>query len=63
MPVRLKRREVERRRVENQERLKALVAGFEAVDVDPVLISTSDRDSILAAFLDWSELRRGRRAA
>jgi uncharacterized protein (DUF58 family) len=63
MPVRLRPREVDLRRVQNQERLKALVAGFEAVDVDPVLISTSDRADILAAFLDWSELRRGRRAA
>ena len=63
MPVRLRPREVELRRVQNQERLKALVAGFEAVDIDPVLISTSDRSEILAEFLDWSELRRGRRAA
>ena len=63
LPVRLKPREVELRRAENQDRLEALVAGFEAVDIDPVLISTSDRAGILAAFLDWSELRRGRRAA
>jgi len=62
-PVRLRRREVALRRLENQDRLRALVAGFEAIDIDPVLISTSDRAGILAAFLDWSELRRGRRAA
>jgi hypothetical protein len=51
------------RRVENEDRLAALVAGFEAIDIDPVVISTSDRAGILASFLDWSELRRGRRAA
>jgi uncharacterized protein (DUF58 family) len=62
-PVRLRPRDVEARRVENRERLQALVAGFEAIDVDPVLVSTSDRADILAAFLDWAELRRGRRAA
>jgi uncharacterized protein (DUF58 family) len=62
-PVRLRPREVAVRRLANQDRLSALVAGFEAIDIDPVLISTSDRAGILAAFLDWSELRRGRRAA
>jgi uncharacterized protein (DUF58 family) len=63
VPVRLRPREVAARRLENQERVRALVAGFEAIDIDPVLVSTSDRSSILTAFLEWAELRRGRRAA
>ena len=63
VPVRLTAREVAARREQNRERLLALVAGFEAIDVDPVVISTSDRAGILVSFLDWAELRRGRRAA
>ena len=63
VPVRLRAREVRARRAANRERLAALVAGFGAIDIDPVLVSTSDRAGILAAFLDWAELRRGRRAA
>jgi uncharacterized protein (DUF58 family) len=62
-PVRLTGREVRERRAANEDRLRALVAGLEAIDLDPVLVSTSDRSGILAAFLDWAELRRGRRAA
>jgi uncharacterized protein (DUF58 family) len=62
-PARLRRREVAARREANEERLRALVAGFEAIDLDPVVISTADRSGILAAFLDWADLRRARRAA
>jgi uncharacterized protein (DUF58 family) len=63
VPVRLRRKEVEQRRLENRERLQALLAGFEAIDIEPVLVSTADRGGILAAFLDWAEARRVRRAA
>ena len=63
VPVRLRRKEVEQRRLENRERLQALLAGFEAIDIEPVLVSTADRAGILAAFLDWAEARRVRRAA
>jgi hypothetical protein len=63
VPVRLRRKDVEQRRLENRERLQALLAGFEAIDIEPVLVSTADRAGILAAFLDWAEARRVRRAA
>jgi hypothetical protein len=63
VPVRLRPKEVAERRVQNGERLQALMAGFEAIDIEPVLISTADRGGILAAFLDWAEARRVRRAA
>jgi uncharacterized protein (DUF58 family) len=62
-PARLTRREVAARRDANEQRLQALIAGFEAIDLDPVVISTSDRPGILAAFLDWADLRRAKRAA
>ena len=62
-PARLTRREVAARRDANEQRLHALVAGFEAIDLDPVVISTSDRSGILASFLDWGDFRRARRAA
>lgn len=62
-PVRLRRREVAARRDANEQRLRALIAGFEAIDLDPVVISTSDRAGILASFFDWADLRRTRRAA
>jgi uncharacterized protein (DUF58 family) len=61
--VRLTAREVAARRDANEQRLRALVSGFEAVDLDPVLVSTTDRTGILAAFLEWSDGRRARRAA
>ena len=62
-PARLRRREVAARRDANEQRLQALIAGFEAIELDPVIVSTSDREAILAAFLDWSDFRRARRAA
>jgi uncharacterized protein (DUF58 family) len=62
-PARLTPREVAARRDANEQRLQALIAGFEAIDLDPVVISTSDRPGILAAFLDWADLRRAKRAA
>ena len=62
-PARLRRREVAARRDANEQRLQALIAGFEAIELDPVIVSTGDREAILAAFLDWSDFRRARRAA
>lgn len=61
VPVRLTRREAMHRRQENQERLAGLLDDFRALDVDPVLVSSSERAELLASFLSWSELRRVRR--
>lgn len=60
-PVRLTRAEVEARRAANEERTSALLETFRAVDVDPVLISSSDPAAVLAEFLVWADLRRTRR--
>jgi hypothetical protein len=56
--VRLSDDEVAARRAANRERLGRLIAGFEALGMPPVLVSSDDRDEILLAFLGWSE-RRG----
>jgi hypothetical protein len=61
--VRLTRTEAAARRRANEERLAALLADFELLDLDPILVSTSDSTELLAVFLDWTELRRARRGA
>jgi uncharacterized protein (DUF58 family) len=59
--VRLTRREVEARRRANEERTAQLVETFRLLDIDPILLSSSDRSDVLAEFLVWTELRRTRR--
>jgi hypothetical protein len=61
--VRLTRREAAARRAENEERLASLLAGLEGLGLDPVLVSSSDPIDILAAFLDWADMRNLRRVA
>jgi uncharacterized protein (DUF58 family) len=62
-PVRLTAREVEARRRANEERLGSLIERFRNLDIDPVFVSSSDRDEILGAFLEWADSRMTRRAA
>jgi uncharacterized protein (DUF58 family) len=59
--VRLSGAEVAARREANETRMKELLETFRAIDVDPVLVSSSDPAEILAEFLVWSDLRRTRR--
>jgi hypothetical protein len=59
-PVRLTRREAEERRQANERRMSDLVETFAAVEVDPVLLSSSEPVEILAAFMRWHERRRAR---
>jgi len=59
--VRLRRAEAEARREANEQRTKELLDTFRALDVDPVLVSSSDPATILAEFLVWSDMRRTRR--
>jgi uncharacterized protein (DUF58 family) len=59
--VRLTRKEAARRRAENEQRLESLLETFRVLDIDPILVSTSDRAEILTSFLLWTELRRTRR--
>ncbi|MBA2741007.1 MAG: DUF58 domain-containing protein [Actinobacteria bacterium] len=59
--VRLKRDEVAERRAANEERLLELLDGFRMLDIDPIVVSSSDKSDVLAPFLMWTELRRTRR--
>jgi uncharacterized protein (DUF58 family) len=59
--VRLRRKEVVAQREQNQQRTEALLETFRQLDIDPVVVTSSDRGDILAEFLLWTELRRTRR--
>ena len=59
-PVRLTAREAAERREANERRFAELLDVFHGLDLDPVLVSSSDPGDILSSFLDWSESRRTR---
>jgi hypothetical protein len=59
--ARLRRKEVEARRESNQARTAELLETFRFLDIDPVVVTSSDRADILAEFLLWADLRRTRR--
>jgi hypothetical protein len=56
--VRLTRREARDRRAANEERARATVAAFNRLGLEPIVLTTADRDTIYSAFLEWVELRR-----
>lgn len=60
VPIRLSRREAAARRSLNEQRAERLVATFRGLGLDPVLVTTSDRTVVHAAFLEWAEERLGR---
>jgi uncharacterized protein (DUF58 family) len=59
--VRLRPKEVQARRTANEQRLHELVETFRLLDVDPIVLGSSDRSDILGHFLVWTDLRRTRR--
>jgi uncharacterized protein (DUF58 family) len=61
--VRLTEKEAAARRRAHEERLLALLDELVLLDLDPVLVSSSDPAEVLASFLDWTEFRRARRGA
>jgi hypothetical protein len=61
VPVRLTAREAAERREANEQRFAGLLDVFRGLDLDPVLVSSSDPAEILSSFLAWSEGRRTRR--
>ncbi len=61
--IRLTRKEALARRRANEERLASLLSELELLDLDPIVVSSSDPIDLLASFLDWAELRRARRGA
>jgi uncharacterized protein (DUF58 family) len=56
--VRLTRREVVERREANERRFESLLRRFDALDLQPVVLSSADPADVFAAFLTWSEWRR-----
>ena len=59
--VRLTAREAAERRRENEARLERLIDDLRGFDLEPIVVSSSERESILGGFLDWTEQRRYRR--
>jgi hypothetical protein len=59
--ARLRKKEVAARREEHRERTSGLLETFRQLDIDPVVVTSSDRGDILAEFLVWTDLRRTRR--
>jgi hypothetical protein len=59
--ARLRRKEVAARREQNEARTAQLLETFRVLDIDPVVVTSSDRADILTEFLLWSDLRRTRR--
>jgi len=59
--VLLRRKEAAARRAANEERLERLLKAFRELDLDPILVSSTDRSEILGSFLTWTDLRRTRR--
>jgi uncharacterized protein (DUF58 family) len=57
VPVRMTRREAQWRREENEARAVELLARLRALDLGPVLVTTSDRGDIFQAFLEWADER------
>ena len=55
--VRLTRREVRRRKAENEERLDRLLQGMRTFGLEPLLIATTDPNDINSQFLAWADLR------
>ena len=61
LPVRMSAREVAERKEANEQRLRELMTTFDAVDLDPILLSSNDREQTLSEFLVWAAVRRAGR--
>jgi uncharacterized protein (DUF58 family) len=62
-PALLRAGEAAARREANEERFAVLLDRFRSLDLDPVVLTSSDPVDILAGFLDWAGGRRTRRVA
>jgi uncharacterized protein (DUF58 family) len=60
-PIRLRAKEALARKTANEERLEDLLETFRTLDLDPILVSSSEPAELLSGFLDWTALRRARR--
>jgi uncharacterized protein (DUF58 family) len=59
--VRMRRKEVVERRDLNRARTAELLDMFGFLDIDPIVVTSSERPAILEEFLVWADLRRTRR--
>ena len=57
-PTRVTRAEAATRRECNEQRFERLLARFEELDVEPVLLDDPEPETILERFLCWAEMRR-----
>jgi hypothetical protein len=55
--VRLSAREVDARRRAHEERFAGLLADFERLDLQPIVLSSAGPDEVLEAFLGWAAVR------
>ena len=60
-PVRLKAAEAARRREENEARRDGLLTELMTAGIEPILVSSAERDRIFQAFLAWADERQFRR--
>jgi uncharacterized protein (DUF58 family) len=56
--TRLTRREAHARRLANEERLASILVEFDALGLDPIVLSRHDEESVYEAFRSWAEARR-----
>ena len=56
--VRLTRKEARERQARNEERAQATVAQLNGLGLEPIVLTSADRNEIYTAFLEWHELRR-----
>jgi hypothetical protein len=56
--IRLSRREARERRAANEERARRTVESLNGLGLEPIVLTTTDRERIFSAFLEWVELRR-----
>jgi Protein of unknown function DUF58 len=56
--VRLSRKEARERRLANEERAQRTIAILNGLGLEPIVLTTADRNYIYSAFLEWHELRR-----
>jgi uncharacterized protein (DUF58 family) len=59
--VRLTRKEAVARREANEARTQELLETFRRLDIDPIVVSSSERGDVLEPFLVWTSVRRTRR--
>jgi uncharacterized protein (DUF58 family) len=60
-PVRLRAAEAERRREENEARRDRLLTELMTLGIEPILVSSAEREEIFRAFLVWADERQFRR--